>query len=152
MVTLYSLNESFEVFKNVFCGNIEIAGLKVNICNHCHKRFFEKRLSDYQHIVRLIHKEEISPPKCYDQSLRRVQPGKELRMLTLICCMALIWAIWRVTFVGIRLAWGITKILFSVIFLPVIVIGLLLAGLAYIALPAVIIIGLIALFTGKAAV
>ena len=47
MVTLYSLNESFEVFKNVFCGNIEIAGLKVNICNHCHKRFFEKRLSDY---------------------------------------------------------------------------------------------------------
>ena len=66
--------------------------------------------------------------------------------------MALIWAIWRVTFVGIRLAWGITKILFSVIFLPVIVIGLLLAGLAYIALPAVIIIGLIALFTGKAAV
>ena len=47
MVTLYSLNESFEVFKNVFCGNIEIAGLKVNICIHCHKRFFEKRLSNY---------------------------------------------------------------------------------------------------------
>ena len=46
-MTLYSLNESFEVFKNVFCGNIEIAGLKVNICIHCHKRFFEKRLSNY---------------------------------------------------------------------------------------------------------
>ena len=51
MVTIYSLNESFEVFKNVFCGNIENAGLKVNICRHCNKRFLEKSLSNYCHSI-----------------------------------------------------------------------------------------------------
>ena len=73
-------------------------------------------------------------------------------MLTLIFSIALIWAIWKVAVLGIKLTWGITKILFSVIFFPVILIGLLLAGLAYIAIPAAIIIGLIALLTGNAKV
>ena len=38
--------------------------------------------------------------------------------------------------------WGITKIFFRLIFLPVVLIGLVLAGLMYIALPLLVVIGI----------
>ena len=45
-----------------------------------------------------------------------------------------------------KLTWGITKILFSLILLPIILIGLVVAGFIYLALPILIIVGLIAFF------
>ena len=47
---------------------------------------------------------------------------------------------------SIKLTWGITKILFSLILLPIILIGLVVAGFIYLALPILIIVGLIAFF------
>ena len=41
-----------------------------------------------------------------------------------------------------RATWGITKIFFRLIFLPVVLIGLVLAGLMYIALPLLVVIGI----------
>ena len=70
-------------------------------------------------------------------------------MLTLILGIALIWAIWKITVLGFRLTWGMLKFIFGVILFPLIVIGIFAAGLVYIALPIVIIAGLVALFTGK---
>ena len=70
-------------------------------------------------------------------------------MLTLILGIALIWAIWKITVLGFRLTWGMLKFVFGVILFPLIVIGIFAAGLVYIALPIVIIAGLVALFTGK---
>lgn len=70
-------------------------------------------------------------------------------MLTLIFSIALIWAVWKVAILGIRLTWGITKFVFSVVLFPLVVIGIFIAGLAYLAIPIAIVAGLIALFTGK---
>nr|WP_294680405.1 hypothetical protein [uncultured Anaerotignum sp.] len=46
---------------------------------------------------------------------------------------------------GIRAAWGISTFLLTVVFLPVVLIGLVLGGLLYIAFPILIVIGIIAL-------
>lgn len=51
----------------------------------------------------------------------------------------------KILFFAIKAAWGITKILFTIVFLPLVLIVLALMGLFYIAMPALAIIGLIAL-------
>ena len=51
----------------------------------------------------------------------------------------------KVLWLAIRMAWGITRILFSLIFLPVILIGMVIGGLLYIAIPVLVVIGVIAL-------
>lgn len=50
---------------------------------------------------------------------------------------------------GIKAAWGISKIFLTIIFLPVILIGMVLGGLIYIALPILVIIGIISLISDK---
>lgn len=47
---------------------------------------------------------------------------------------------------AIKATWGITKILFAIVFLPLILIGMAIAGLFYIAIPIVAIIGIVSLF------
>ena len=49
---------------------------------------------------------------------------------------------------AIRAAWGISKVLVTLVFLPLILIGLVLGGLIYLALPILIVVGLVALFKG----
>lgn len=44
-----------------------------------------------------------------------------------------------------RATWGLTKILFSVVFLPLILIGLVFGGLLYIAFPVLLVVGLVSL-------
>lgn len=44
-----------------------------------------------------------------------------------------------------RATWGLTKVLFNLVLLPVFLIGLVIAGLMYIALPVLIIVGVIML-------
>ena len=46
----------------------------------------------------------------------------------------------KVAVLALRGAWGLTKILFSLIFLPFILIGLVLNGLIFIALPVLIVV------------
>ena len=48
---------------------------------------------------------------------------------------------------ALKASWGITKILFSVILLPIALIALVFMGLIYIALPILLIVGLIGLFS-----
>ncbi len=52
----------------------------------------------------------------------------------------------KIFLLSIKLTWGITKILFTLILLPIILIGLVVAGFIYLALPILIIVGLIAFF------
>jgi hypothetical protein len=47
---------------------------------------------------------------------------------------------------AIRATWGITKVLVTFVFFPLILIGLVLGGLIYLALPILVIVGLICLF------
>ena len=49
---------------------------------------------------------------------------------------------------AIRAAWGISKVIVTLVFLPLILIGLVLGGLIYLALPILIVVGLVALFKG----
>ena len=53
----------------------------------------------------------------------------------------------KILFFALRATWGITKILFSVVFLPFVLVFLVLQGLIFIALPVLVIIGLISLIT-----
>ena len=49
---------------------------------------------------------------------------------------------------AIRAAWGISKVIVTLVFLPLILIGLVLGGLIYLAFPILIVVGLVALFKG----
>lgn len=66
-------------------------------------------------------------------------------MLTIIFGILMLVFIFEIIGAGIRLAWGITKVLCTVIFFPVILIALFAAGLVYIALPILIIAGIVCL-------
>ena len=58
--------------------------------------------------------------------------------------------VWKVAFLGFRLTWGLVKLMFTTVLLPIILVAIFIAGLAYIALPVVIIVGIIALIAGRA--
>ena len=49
-----------------------------------------------------------------------------------------------------KMTWGITKVLFTLVFLPVILIALVIGGLVTIALPILIVVGIISLICGVA--
>lgn len=66
-------------------------------------------------------------------------------LLTIIFGILLIWIICKLLIFGIRLAWGVTKILCAVVLLPIILIALAYGGLFIIALPILIVIGLVLL-------
>ena len=64
-------------------------------------------------------------------------------MLPLFFIFMMIAVFGKMLGLALRLTWGFTKILFALVFLPVILIGLVLAGVIYIALPVLIIVGVI---------
>ena len=64
----------------------------------------------------------------------------------------LLFAIWMIGFIwklfvfGVRASWGIMKLLCTVVLFPVILIGMVVGGLLYVAFPLLIIAGVIVLF------
>lgn len=68
-------------------------------------------------------------------------------MLTLLFIILMIGIFGRLFAFGLRAAWGIAKIFFTIIFLPLILVGLVVGGLIHLALPILIVIGLIALIS-----
>ncbi|MCM1232935.1 MAG: hypothetical protein NC489_22650 [Ruminococcus flavefaciens] len=68
-------------------------------------------------------------------------------MLTVIFMIALIWVVWKMLILGIKAAWGIAKILCTVLLLPAFLFGLMCVGLMYIAMPILLIVGII-IFVG----
>lgn len=67
-------------------------------------------------------------------------------MLEVIFTILMIIIFGKLLIFGIKATWGITKILVTVVFLPLILIGLVLGGLVSLALPILIVVGLIAMF------
>lgn len=70
-------------------------------------------------------------------------------MLELLFGICLLGVFGKLFIFGMKAAWGITKILFTIILLPAILIGMVIGGLIYIALPIVIIIGIISFMVTK---
>ena len=68
-------------------------------------------------------------------------------MLTLLFAILMFVIFGKLLIFGIKVSWGITKILFTVVLLPIVLIGLVIAGFIYIAIPILVIIGLISLFS-----
>lgn len=69
-------------------------------------------------------------------------------MLTIIFVVALVWVAWKMLVWGIKAAWGIAKILCTVLLLPLFLFGLVCVGLIYLAIPILIIAGVCALIGG----
>lgn len=65
-------------------------------------------------------------------------------MLSLLFTICMIWFIWKLFVFGMKASWGILKLICTVVFFPVILIGMVVGGLLYIAFPLLIIGGIIA--------
>ena len=63
-------------------------------------------------------------------------------MLTILFLLLMIVVFGKLIWLAMRAAWGITKVLFSIVFLPIVLIVLALSGLMVVALPVLIIVGL----------
>ena len=66
-------------------------------------------------------------------------------MLELLFAIGMIWVFGKLLLFGIKAAWSITKILCIIILLPVILVGLVVGGLIWLAFPILIVIGIVAL-------
>jgi hypothetical protein len=64
-------------------------------------------------------------------------------MLILLFTVMMISVFGRLLIWGIRAAWGIGKMIFSLIFLPIVLIGLACTGMVYIALVVLIVCGIV---------
>lgn len=71
-------------------------------------------------------------------------------MLTLIFVILMFSVFGKLLLFSIKAAWGITKIVFTIVLLPLVLIGMALAGLMYGALILVVIIGAVSLFVSRA--
>ena len=69
-------------------------------------------------------------------------------MLTILFLILMIWVFWKLVKLSVKAAWGISKILFTLVLFPIILIVLVIAGFIYIAIPILAIVGVIALVSG----
>lgn len=66
-------------------------------------------------------------------------------MLTLLFTVCMIWIVIKLAIFGVKAAWGVSKFLVTVVFFPVILIGMVFVGLIHLAFPLLIIGGIIAM-------
>lgn len=71
-------------------------------------------------------------------------------MLTALFVILMLVVFGKLLVFAIKASWGVIKILFTIIFLPLILIGLVIAGLTSVALPILLVIGLISLIASHA--
>lgn len=72
-------------------------------------------------------------------------------MLSLIFSIMMLIVFGKLLGLAIRASWTILKVVFTLVFLPVILIGLCIAGMFYIAIPVLIVIGIISLIASATA-
>ena len=70
-------------------------------------------------------------------------------MLELIVAIGMFYVFGKMLIWGIKAAWSIAKIFWSIIFLPMVLVGMVLGGLMYIAFPILIIVGIVSLVKAK---
>lgn len=71
-------------------------------------------------------------------------------MLTFIFIVLMFLIFGKILGFAVKAAWGITKIVCSVVLLPLFLVGLVLQGLIAIALPVLLVVGLVVLICSKA--
>lgn len=68
-------------------------------------------------------------------------------MLTLLFMICMLGIFGKLLVFGLRAAWGVSKLLLTVVFFPVILIGMVVVGLIHLAFPILLIVGIIALLS-----
>ena len=68
-------------------------------------------------------------------------------MFTLLFLICMLGIFGKLLVFGLRAAWGVSKLLLTVVFFPVILIGMVFAGLIYLAFPILIIVGIVTLLS-----
>lgn len=68
-------------------------------------------------------------------------------MLTLFFTIMMFVIFGKLFGFALRAAWGITKIIFSIVLLPLFLIALVFMGLMWVALPVLVIVGIVSFFT-----
>ena len=71
-------------------------------------------------------------------------------MLTILFLICLIWIFIKLFLFGIKAAWGIFKILLTVVSIPLILISMVVLGLIYVAFPILIVIGIVSYIITRA--
>ena len=69
-------------------------------------------------------------------------------MLTLVFICLMIGVFGKLIGLAFKMTWGITKVLFTLVILPFVLIALAIGGLVTIALPLVVVVGIISLVCG----
>ena len=69
-------------------------------------------------------------------------------MLSIIFLVALAWVTWKFFVLGLKLTWGIAKIACTVLLFPLFMVCLVGVGLIYLAIPILIIAGVVAMIGG----
>jgi len=67
-------------------------------------------------------------------------------MLELLFIVLMITIFGKMFIFGMKATWGITKIIFSLVLLPIALIGLVIGGLVSLALPILLVVGVISMF------
>jgi hypothetical protein len=66
-------------------------------------------------------------------------------MITLAFVFMMIWVFGKLTWFAIRASWGLMKVMFTLVFFPLVLIGMVIGGLAYIAFPVLAVVGAVSL-------
>ena len=69
-------------------------------------------------------------------------------MLTFLFFVLLFGIFGKLIWLAVKAAWGISKIVFSIVFLPVVVLVLFFSGLVYMALGLLVVVGIVSLIKG----
>ena len=69
-------------------------------------------------------------------------------MLTLLFVICMIGIFGKLIGLAFKMTWGIAKVLFTLVFLPVILVGLAMGGLLVVAFPLLIVVGIVSLAVG----
>lgn len=75
----------------------------------------------------------------------------EMIMITLIFMFCMFAVFGKIAFFALKAAWGVTKLVLTLVFLPVTLVLMVAAGLIHLAMPILIIVGIISLFSGTPA-
>ena len=66
-------------------------------------------------------------------------------MITLLFVILMIWIFGKMISLAFKATWGVAKVLFNIVLLPVFLIGLAVAGFMYIAFPILVLVGIVML-------
>ena len=69
-------------------------------------------------------------------------------MLTLLFVICMFGIFGKLIGLAFKMTWGLAKVLFTLVFLPVILVGLAMGGLLVVAFPLLIVVGIVSLAVG----